>query len=156
MEFPTEEEVASFMTGGRLGRKANKGFYLYEDGESKLANGKKIVDEEVYALIPKGGDQKQSSREEMVERMVLSLANEVIWCLHDKILREPKAGDLGAVMGIGFPPFLGGPLFYCDQRGLSDVLESLKALEAKHGARFKPCPLLEEYVAAGRSFHEDA
>ena len=152
MDFPDGEITARFMEGGRLGRKTKKGFYLYE-GTSSKGGGAKDVDSSIYSLIPEGTPSAPSTADMMVERLLLGLVNEVIWCLHDGILREAKAADLGAVMGIGFPPFLGGPLHYCDQQGLPEVLERLKALEAKHGRRFKPCPLLEEYVQAGRSFH---
>ncbi|MFT5540757.1 MAG: 3-hydroxyacyl-CoA dehydrogenase/enoyl-CoA hydratase/3-hydroxybutyryl-CoA epimerase [Alphaproteobacteria bacterium] len=42
------------------------------------------------------------------------------------------------MFGTGFAPFRGGPLYYAQARGISDVRARLSALEALHGARYRP------------------
>ena len=84
---------------------------------------------------------------------MLALVNEAAWCKHEGVLRNAESGDLGAVMGIGFPPFEGGPFKYCDRLGLKTVVARLNALESKLGRRFKPCPLLVQMAEQGQTFY---
>lgn len=138
----TEKLIAD----GRLGRKAKKGFYTY-DGK------KKQVDETIYALLPHGKDRKRLDRQEMAERCTLQMVNEAIRCLGEGVLRSPRDGDIGAIFGLGFPPFLGGPFRYADKLGLSNLLARLEHYQSKHGARFEPAPLLIERAKAGKAFY---
>jgi len=131
---------------GRLGRKNRKGFYLY-DGKEKR------VDETVYALIPGRPARKAFVAQEIQERIVLQMVNEAIRCLGEGILRSARDGDVGAVFGLGFPPFRGGPLRYADTIGSRTLLEKMEALSARHGPRFEPAPLLVEKGRAGGRFH---
>ena len=151
MQFPPDISQA-LIDEGRLGRKNNKGFFLYESGKSVLEKGQKVIDETVYKHLPNGANTKPGNLPEMAERMILGLCNESALCLQDGTLRDAWAGDLGAVMGIGFPPFEGGPFRYMDRIGVKTVVEKLKALEAKHGKRFKPCQLLLDKAAKGERF----
>ncbi|MBS1150417.1 MAG: Enoyl-CoA hydratase [Myxococcaceae bacterium] len=131
---------------GRLGRKSKKGFYLY--------NGKKkAVDPTVYALLPHGKDRKRLDRHEMAERCVLQFVNEAVRCLGEGVLRSPRDGDIGAIFGLGFPPFLGGPFRYADQQGIGRLLERTEHYQEKFGKRFEPAPLLAEYVKAKKKFY---
>ncbi|MFT3837703.1 MAG: fatty acid oxidation complex subunit alpha FadJ [Myxococcaceae bacterium] len=131
---------------GRLGRKAKKGFYKY-DGK------KKEVDATVYALLPHGTERKKLDRHEMAERCVLQMVNEAIRCLGDGVLRNPRDGDIGAIFGLGFPPFLGGPFRWADAFGAGRLLERTEHYQEKLGKRFEPAPLLLENGKAGRKFH---
>jgi 3-hydroxyacyl-CoA dehydrogenase / enoyl-CoA hydratase / 3-hydroxybutyryl-CoA epimerase len=142
------ETTGALLKDGRLGRKASKGFYLYENGK------KGEVDESVYALTPVGKNRKRMDAQEMAERCTLQMVNESIRCLGEHILRSARDGDIGAIFGLGFPPFLGGPFRYADSVGLGRVLERLEQLQKKHGARFEPAPLLVQMVKQGtRSFY---
>ncbi len=151
MQFPPDISQA-LIDEGRLGRKNNKGFFKYENGKSVLEKGEKVVDETVYKHLPQGDKTKAANLSEMAERMILGLCNEAALCLQDGTLRDGYAGDLGAVMGIGFPPFEGGPFRYMDRIGVKSVVEKLKALEGKYGKRFKPCQLLLDKAARGERF----
>ncbi|QSQ13911.1 fatty acid oxidation complex subunit alpha FadJ [Myxococcus landrumensis] len=132
---------------GRLGRKSQKGFYLYENGK------KREVDPSVYSLLPHGKERKRFDAEEMAERLVLQMVNEAIRCLGEGILRSARDGDVGAIFGLGFPPFLGGPFHFADSVGASELLRKLEHYQDKLGERFTPAPLLEEHVKAGKTFH---
>jgi 3-hydroxyacyl-CoA dehydrogenase/enoyl-CoA hydratase/3-hydroxybutyryl-CoA epimerase len=64
------------------------------------------------------------------------------------------SGDLGAVMGIGFPPFRGGPFRYVDSLGAKHVVRRLESLAATHGDRFTPCDLLQRMGSRDRKFYD--
>ena len=63
------------------------------------------------------------------------------------------SGDLGAVMGIGFPPFEGGPFQYVDRVGAAKIVTDMDALKQKYGKRFDPCALLRDKADKGEVFH---
>ena len=88
-------------------------------------------------------------------RLALGMVNEAVRALEDGVLRSARDGDVGAVMGFGFPPFRGGPFWYLDREGPAEVLRRLRALEAKHGARYAPAALLVERAEAGGTFGEE-
>jgi 3-hydroxyacyl-CoA dehydrogenase / enoyl-CoA hydratase / 3-hydroxybutyryl-CoA epimerase len=87
---------------------------------------------------------------------VLGMINEAVRALEDGVLRSARDGDVGAVMGFGFPPFRGGPFWYLDREGPERILARLRALEAAHGTRFAPAPLLVRKAEAGESFSDAA
>lgn len=131
---------------GRKGRKNKRGFYLYDEAGERGG-----VDESVYAdlgVTPSGG----VSRHDIQQRISLALINEAARCLEEGILRSATDGDVGAVMGIGFPPFRGGPFFDVDQQGADQVVERLRAFADRHGPRFTPAAILEEAAENGRLF----
>jgi 3-hydroxyacyl-CoA dehydrogenase / enoyl-CoA hydratase / 3-hydroxybutyryl-CoA epimerase len=140
------EAMRSVVSAGRTGRKGGKGFYRYDE------SGKKgTVDESVYQLI--GGERREVAADEIVERCVLAMVNEAALCLQDRILRSPRDGDIGAVFGIGFPPFRGGPFRYTDSAGADRIVERLEDLDARFPGRFAPADILVEAARARRSFY---
>ena len=138
--------LESVIADGRLGRKSKKGFYTY-------GGKKKEVDETVYDLLPGGKRRKTLSRDEIAERVVLQLVNEAVRCLGEGILRSARDGDVGAIFGLGFPPFLGGPFRYADAIGPKALLDRVERWHDKLGDRFEPAPLLVEHARAGRTFY---
>jgi 3-hydroxyacyl-CoA dehydrogenase/enoyl-CoA hydratase/3-hydroxybutyryl-CoA epimerase len=144
MKAPAHTE--SLVKDGRLGRKAKKGFYLYEGK-------KKEVDPTIYALLPHGKDRKRLDRQEVAERCALQMVNEAMLCLGEGILRSPRDGDIGAIFGLGFPPFLGGPFRYVDAQGPGRILQRLEHYQERFGKRFAPAPLLQEKVKASKRFY---
>ncbi len=131
----------------RQGRKNRRGFYSYEGKK------KKEVDASVYELLPGGKNRKQLDRQEMAERCALQFVNEAYLCLGENILRSPRDGDIGAIFGLGFPPFLGGPFRYADSVGANTLLERMEHWRAKFGERFTPAPALVEAAKSGRKFY---
>src|SRR5438067_2682466 len=124
---------------GRLGRKSKKGFYLYAEEK-----GPKVVDKSVYELSPQGYKRNSPPQAEIAERCVLQMVNEAALCLGEGILRSARDGDIGAVFGLGWPPFRGGPFRYVDSLGAAQVVSSLRRWQDKFGMRFTPAPLLAE------------
>jgi 3-hydroxyacyl-CoA dehydrogenase/enoyl-CoA hydratase/3-hydroxybutyryl-CoA epimerase len=137
---------------GRLGRKAKKGFYRYDESGKKV-KGDDAVDKAVYELLPGGKDRKPIDAEATAERVALQMVNEAVLCLQEGVLRSPRDGDIGAIFGLGFPPFRGGPFRYIDTTGASVVVSKLEALAQKHGKRFAPAALLVEKAKKGEKFY---
>ena len=73
-------------------------------------------------------------------------------CDAQKVMRSPRDGDMGAVFGLGFPPFLGGPFHYMDKLGAAKVVATFQRLAALYGARFTPCQHLLQMAEQGETF----
>lgn len=136
----------ALVEAGFLGRKSGKGFYVYGDKK-----GEKEVNEALTHFV--GAARREAPAHEVQERLGLVMVNEAVSCLGEGVLRSPTDGDVGAVFGLGFPPFLGGPFWYADQLGAGVLLGRLEALEHQYGARFKPAALLREHAEQGRTFY---
>jgi len=138
--------MAALVKEGRLGRKARKGFYRYD------VKGKP-VDSTVYAAVPGGATRVPFPEDELRERPVLLFLNEAVRCLEDGILRSARDGDVGAVFGLGFPPFRGGPFRAIDAMGPAELLHRLEHWRERKGPRFEPALLLRRMAERGERFH---
>ena len=142
------ESLRRVVESGRPGRKGKKGFYLYD------ADGKKgAVDPSVYELLPHGATRAQMDIWEIQQRCVLAMVNEAALCLQEGVLRSPRDGDVGAVFGIGFPPFRGGPFRYADTVGAAELVAQLEELDGRFPGRFVPARLLVDQGRAGGRFY---
>jgi 3-hydroxyacyl-CoA dehydrogenase/enoyl-CoA hydratase/3-hydroxybutyryl-CoA epimerase len=141
--------TARVVEDGRKGRKNKKGFYTY-DGK------KKRVDPSVYAVLPGGPSRRPFGRKDIQERLTMAFLNEAVMCLQDGVLRSPRDGDVGAIFGLGFPPFLGGAFRYLDTLGAGAVVATLDRLRAAHGPRFEAAGLLRDKARTGEGFHAAA
>jgi len=137
--------MEGLIADGRKGRKNGRGFYSYDKGE------RQGVDESVYEALGLG-PRKKMDRSDIQERVSLAFINEAAHCLGDGILRSARDGDIGAIYGLGYPPFRGGPFWTIDQMGVDTVVDRLIVLAAKHGDRFEPAPILREYAQNGKTF----
>ncbi|MBX7120182.1 MAG: fatty acid oxidation complex subunit alpha FadJ [Gemmatimonadaceae bacterium] len=142
------EALVKVLGAGRLGRKGKQGFYAYDEQGKRTG-----VDESVYALYAGGARRREVAKEEIQRRLTLAMVNEAARCLEEGIVRAPKDGDIGAVFGIGFPPFRGGPFRHIDAVGVGEVVQQLEALEATHPGRFTPAAILKRMANEGRTFY---
>ena len=81
------------------------------------------------------------------------MLNEAARCLAEGVIRNPRDGDIGAIFGIGFPPFLGGPFRYMDQLGIKKVVERLNYYADKLDKKYQPAPVLEEMAKENKTFY---
>jgi 3-hydroxyacyl-CoA dehydrogenase/enoyl-CoA hydratase/carnithine racemase len=133
---------------GLLGRKAGKGFYLYPK------KGRKTVNTAIYRYFG-GEERKAMDKKEIQDRIALAMINEAMLCLQEGIIAHAKDGDLAAILGLGFPPFRGGPFRYVDRVGAETILKRLQEFEGRYGVRFKPAEILVEYAKNGKKFRPD-
>lgn len=137
------------LADGRKGKKTEKGFYLYGKNAKK---GKKLVDETVYSVLGVTAAPRLNS-DEISSRCMVQMLNEAVRTLEEGIIASARDGDIGAIFGIGFPPFLGGPFRYIDQLGAANLLAQLRNLESRFGSRFAPAPLLVQMAEQQQKFY---
>jgi 3-hydroxyacyl-CoA dehydrogenase/enoyl-CoA hydratase/3-hydroxybutyryl-CoA epimerase len=116
-----DNDLASLVDAGNLGRKTGQGYYHWEDGK---------------AVKPPAGDTLQP--DDLEDRLILPMVNEAVACLAEGVVAEADLLDAGVIFGTGFAPFRGGPLNYARERGVDEVVTALKALASRHGNRFTP------------------
>ena len=144
---PSDNYAKVLLDVGYKGRKNNQGFYDY-------SGRKKQINDEIYEYI--GGERASDSDEgDIQERLSLMMINEAVYCLQENIIKSPQDGDLGAILGLGFPPFLGGPFRYIDAHSASTIVERMEYYREMNGKRFAPAPLLEEYAKGDKKFYKD-
>ena len=151
--FAAPSAFSKLLDDGRLGKKANKGFYLYGKQAKKGFKQKgKQVDESIYTLLnlkPAG----RLSSDEIAKRCTYMMLNEAARCVDEGIVRNARDGDIGAIFGIGFPPFLGGPLRYIDKIGAQSLVAQLTQWSKQHGERYAPCEALIAMAENGTKYY---
>jgi 3-hydroxyacyl-CoA dehydrogenase/enoyl-CoA hydratase/3-hydroxybutyryl-CoA epimerase len=136
------ESFAKLTADDRKGRKNGRGFYRYEGGKK---NG---VDDSVYEVLDVAPSTKMPV-EAIQDRLATLFVNEAVRCLDEGILRSARDGDIGAVFGLGFPPFRGGPFAYVDTIGADRFVATMDELAAAHGERYAAAASLREHAEQG-------
>jgi 3-hydroxyacyl-CoA dehydrogenase len=140
---------------GRFGQKTGAGFYRYAAGSRDP-----LPDPEVTAIIEKYRKQKgitprKVSSQEIVERCIYALVNEGARIVEDGTAQRSSDIDIVYLNGYGFPVWRGGPMFYADQVGLSEVARALRHIAETSGADkefWTPAPLLARLADQGTTF----
>lgn len=119
------DAIDALFDANRYGQKNGKGFWHWE--EDKKGKLKKVADTEVDTLLQQVCQPKREfTDEEILNRMMLPMLNEVVRCLEEQIVASPAEADMALVYGLGFPPFRGGALRYLDTLGNSNVVDQAK------------------------------
>lgn len=136
----------------RLGQKNGLGFYKYET--DKKGKPKKLADEASYELLKSvQTEQKAFEDQEIVERMMVAFCNETVRCLQDDIVSTAAEADMAMIMGVGFPPFRGGPCRYIDQIGIDNYIALCDKYEHL-GKAYEAPAKLRQMSQAGETFYE--
>ena len=99
-----------------------------------------------------GPARRRWTEDEITDRLFLPMLLEATRVLEEGIVREPGDVDMGLILGIGFPPFRGGILRWCDSSGAGAVVEKL-AKYAPLGKRFEPTESLLRLAKTGETFY---
>ncbi|SPY07730.1 fatty acid oxidation complex subunit alpha FadB [Oligella urethralis] len=138
----------------RLGQKNGKGFYKYVADDS--GRKRKTADDEVKDILAPHADAAAPgsvdfTAEEIRDRLMLAMCNEVARCIDEKIVASPEEADMALIMGLGFPRFRGGALRYIDQTGLKEYV-ALCDRYAHLGKAYEAPQILREMAAKGERF----
>ncbi len=148
---PASGALPILFSKGFKGKKNKKGFYRYDKPKQK---GYRLPNPEVYRLL---GDlsRRELPMEDIQHRVSLMMVNEAIHCLQEGIITTPRDGDVGAILGLGFPPFRGGPFRYVDAAGPQALLDIMKRFRDKGMMRFTPAAMLVDMAKRGRKFYRE-
>ncbi|GGW44104.1 3-hydroxyacyl-CoA dehydrogenase [Gemmobacter lanyuensis] len=131
---------------GRLGRKAQAGFYSYDDKGNRLGLWDGLAD-----LYPTADAQPDLT--EVQHRLLFAQVLEAVRALEDGVLTDIREGDVGAILGWGFAPWSGGPFGWLDILGAARAVDLCTNLATRFGPRFTPPKLLQDLAHSGRGFY---
>jgi 3-hydroxyacyl-CoA dehydrogenase/enoyl-CoA hydratase/3-hydroxybutyryl-CoA epimerase len=109
---------------GKRGKKDGQGLYTWKEGRP--------IKPEVPANYETPAD--------LEDRLVLSMLNEAVSCLHDGTVSDADLLDAGVIFGTGFAPFRGGPIEHIKSVGAPELKARLGVLQARYGSRFAARP----------------
>lgn len=145
-----EEFIENMVTKwDRGGRRLGAGFYNYDKDGKRLNLWEGMTDH--YPLL-----EKQPAPEEVMQRLLYSLVAPSARTYSEGVVPDPQSADLGAIFGLGFPPYTGGPLSYIDTIGLDAYVATSDMLAQRHGARFSPPQSFRDMAAKGETLYADS
>lgn len=132
----------------RFGKKSGAGFRKFAG-----AKGKPTDDPAFGVFLEKHRTTKREVTDQEIEdRLFLSMLLEAVRTLEEGIVREPAHVDMGLILGVGFPPFRGGILRWCDAVGAAPLVDRASKYTSL-GKRFEPSPLLVDMAKSGKRFY---
>jgi 3-hydroxyacyl-CoA dehydrogenase/enoyl-CoA hydratase/carnithine racemase len=140
--------VPAMVKRGRLGMKAGKGFFSYEN-KTKTPQ----PDPAVAKLLDDYTRRRLELNDEQVQhRLFLPMLLEATRLLEEHVARDVRDIDLGLIYGLGFPAAKGGLLYWADAVGARQLLKMLAPLE-EIGIRMQPTPMLVKMAETGGTFY---
>ena len=144
------DEVLFWMAGqGRLGKKANAGFYAYD-----AAGKREGLWEGLEPRYPVAKDQPDLGT--VQHRLLMAQVLEAVRALEEGVLTDIREGDVGAILGWGFAPWSGGPFGWLDIIGAAKAVEICEGLTETFGPRFTAPQMLRDMAAKGQRFYPAA
>ena len=119
---PPPKWLEEKVDNGDLGKKTGKGLYQWKKGKADK------------------NDKPGSAPKDTLDRLLLPMLNACRACLREDVIDNEELADGAMIFGTGFAPFRGGPMSYARQRGAGEIRQTLEALAAEYGERFKPDP----------------
>ena len=143
VEHPGMRVIRQLCEIGRIGKKAGKGFYDWND------DGKQLWPE-LTRLYPMA--VQQPAQRELIDRLMFAQANEAARCLQEGVLRSVADANIGSIFGWGFAPFQGGALQFINAMGAPAFVARSRELAAKFGPRFEPAGIVVKQAEQGGRF----
>ena len=128
---------------GRTGRRAKRGFYSYEPGQTKHF----WTDPELPVV------DEEFDKEELGFRLLAVMALDAARCLEDGILERPIDGDVGAVFGLGYPSYTGGVFGLMDSVGVDRFISVCESYR-NYGEQWVVPELLKRMARGKERFDE--
>ncbi|HEA14877.1 MAG TPA: fatty acid oxidation complex subunit alpha FadB [Pseudoalteromonas prydzensis] len=152
MSRAEKDPVTIFANEKRFGQKNKAGFYQYApDRRGRL---KKAQDPQAVELLSAITDApKEFDKQEIIDRCMVPMINEVLLCLQENIVASPQEADMALIYGIGFPPFRGGAFRYLDQTGLANFVATADKY-AHLGAIYQVSEQTRKWAEEGRIFYK--
>ncbi|KAF3601745.1 hypothetical protein F2Q69_00033277 [Brassica cretica] len=142
---------------GRNGKINGRGYYIYEKGSKPKPDSSVLsVVEESRKLtnIMPGGKPISVTDKEIVEMILFPVVNEACRVLDEGVVIRASDLDVASVLGMSFPSYRGGIIFWADTVGPKYIYEKLKRLSETYGGFFKPSRYLEERAMNGMRLSE--
>ncbi|MGX0902172.1 3-hydroxyacyl-CoA dehydrogenase/enoyl-CoA hydratase/3-hydroxybutyryl-CoA epimerase [Roseovarius sp. MBR-79] len=141
------DEVIFWMEGeGRLGRKANAGFFDYDEKGKRQGYWPGLAEK-----YPRAAEQPDL--QEVQQRLMFAQVLEAVRALEEGVLEDIREGDVGAILAWGFAPWSGGPFAWLDIIGTPYAAERCDQLAETFGPRFATPALLREMADKGQGFY---
>jgi 3-hydroxyacyl-CoA dehydrogenase len=115
----------------RLGQRAGKGWYDYEDGNRTPQRSAEVEAMVVEYSGEAGIERRSFTAEEIAARLMAVLANEGARIVEEGIAETDAAVDVVKMQGYGFPRWRGGPMQYAQESGWGATAELMPALSAE-------------------------
>ena len=139
---------------GRFGQKTSAGWYDYKAGDRKAYPSEEVNQMIIAHSKELGVERRKISDQEIVDRLVYALVNEGALILEEGIALRASDIDMVYLTGYGFPLHRGGPMFYADTVGLSNVLMTMNRFaKGRHAEAWTPAPLLKKLAAESKTFN---
>jgi 3-hydroxyacyl-CoA dehydrogenase len=155
METPLANKISDALCEqDRFGQKTSKGFYNYSEG-SRAPNAAP-ENEPIYKEISEQNNikRREISDQEIIDRCILALVNEGARILDEGVAQRSGDMDIVYINGYGFPIWRGGPMFYANQLGLSEVINKMNDFSELDAHFWKPAPLLRKLADESGTFGE--
>ena len=155
METPLANKISDALCEQeRFGQKTSKGFYNYSEG-SRAPN-PAPENEAIYMEISDQNniERREISDQEIIDRCILALVNEGARILEEGVAQRSGDMDIVYINGYGFPIWRGGPMFYANQQGLSNVISKMVDFSELDNNFWEPAPLLKKLAEESGSFGE--
>jgi 3-hydroxyacyl-CoA dehydrogenase len=155
METPLANKISDALCEqDRFGQKTSKGFYNYSEG-SRAPNAAP-ENEPIYKEISEQNniERREISDQEIIDRCILALVNEGARILEEGVAQRSGDMDIVYINGYGFPIWRGGPMFYANQLGLSEVINKMNDFSELDAHFWKPAPLLRKLADESSTFGE--
>jgi len=153
--FPDRVYVTQLMilmnTHKRLGEKTGKGFYKFTKTR-KATPDPDLADiikksRAAAGLIDNGGQLPKLTDQDIIELVFFPVVNEGCRVIAEGIVAKPSDLDIASILGMGFPPYRGGLIFWADLVGaryIHDKLLMFSRMLPKQASFFLPCQYLQD------------
>ncbi|XP_028077342.1 peroxisomal fatty acid beta-oxidation multifunctional protein AIM1 [Camellia sinensis] len=144
--------VQLLVNNGRNGKNNGKGYYLYEKGSKPKPDPSvlPIIEEcrRITNILP-GGKPISVTDQEIVEMVLFPVVNEACRVMDEGVVVRASDLDIASVLGMSFPSYRGGIVFWADTVGPNHIYTSLKKWSELYGKFYKPSRFLEERATKG-------